>query len=76
MTVGQMHILIGRGKWLILAATITGGDVASMTAQIEKCIQDMEDHNWDRLEDWDGDLDIAKALGPYLKKLIRSEYAA
>ena len=76
MTVGQMHILIGRGKWLVLAATITGGDVASMTSQIEKCVRDMEDHNWDRLEDWNGDLEIAKALGPYLKKLIRGEYAA
>ncbi len=75
MTVGQMHILIGRGKWLILAATITGGDIESMTVQIEKCVQDMEDHNWDRLEDWDGDLEIAKVLGPYLKKLIRGEYA-
>ncbi len=76
MTVGQMHILIGRGKWLVLAATLTGGDVESMTAQIQKCVADMEDHNWDRLEDWDGDLEIAKALGPYLKKLIRGEYAA
>jgi hypothetical protein len=76
MTVGQMHILIGRGKWLILAATITGGDVESMTSQIQKCIGDMEDHNWDRLEEWDGDMDLAKALGPYLKKLIRGEYAS
>ena len=75
MTVGQMHILIGRGKWLVLAATLTGGDVESMTVQIQKAIQDMEDHNWDRLEDWDGDMELAKALGPYLKKLIRGEYA-
>ncbi len=75
MTVGQMHILIGRGKWLILAATITGGDVESMTTQIRKAVQDMEDHNWDRLEDWDGDMELAKALTPYLKKLIRGEYA-
>jgi len=74
MTVGQMHILIGRGKWLVLAATLTGGDVESMTAQIQKCVDDMETHNWDRLEDWDGDMDITKALGPYLKKLIRGEY--
>ncbi len=76
MVLGQMHILIGRGKWLILAATITGGDMASMATQIQKCIQDMEDHNWDRLEDWDGDMALAKPLGPYLTKLIRGEYAA
>ncbi|HYM40788.1 MAG TPA: Ig-like domain-containing protein, partial [Thermoplasmata archaeon] len=76
MTVGQMHILIGRGKWIVLAATLTGGDVESMTTQIQSCVTDMEDHNWDRLEDWDGDMDLAKVLGPYLKKLIRGEYAA
>ncbi len=76
MVLGQMHILIGRGKWLVLAATITGGDMASMTSQISKAIQDMEDHNWDRLEDWNGDMELAKALGPYLKKLIRGQYAA
>ncbi len=75
MVLGQMHILIGRGKWLVLAATITGGDVESMTSQIQKAIQDMEDHNWDRLEEWDGDMELAKALGPYVKKLIRGEYA-
>ncbi len=76
MVLGQMHILIGRGKWLILAATITGGDMASMNTQIQRCIQDMEDHNWDRLDDWNGDMDLAKVLASYLKKLIRGEYAA
>ncbi len=75
MVLGQMHILIGRGKWLVLAATITGGDMASMNLQIQRCIQDMEDHNWDRLEDWDGDMELAKFLSPCLKKLIRGEYA-
>ena len=75
MVLGQMHILIGRGKWLILAATITGGDILSMSTQIQRCIQDMEDHHWDELEDWDGDMDLAKSLGSYLKKLIRGEYA-
>lgn len=74
MTVGQMHILIGRGKWLIVAATMSGGDVDSMNHQMKDCIQDMEDHNWDRLEDWDGDMEIAKALSPYLKKLVRGDY--
>ncbi len=75
MTVGQMHILIGRGKYLILAATITGGDVESMSAQIGKAIEDMETHQWDRLDEWDGDMDLGKVLAPYVKKLIRGEYA-
>jgi hypothetical protein len=75
MTVGQMHILIGRGKWLVLAATLTGGDVESMTMQIRRSIEDMENHQWDRLEEWDGDMELGKALTPYLKRLIRGEYA-
>jgi parallel beta-helix repeat protein len=75
ITVGQMHLHIGRGKWLILAARVAGGDVATMNDQIRKAIQDMEDHHWDQLEDWDGDMGLSRVLGPYLKKLIRGEYA-
>jgi hypothetical protein len=44
MTVGQMHILIGRGKWLVLAARIEGDGSPPWTASIERCIKDMEDH--------------------------------
>ncbi len=75
MTVGHMHILIGRGKWLVLAARIEGDGSESWTDQIQRCIQDMEDHHWDQLEDWDGDMVLAGVLSPYVKKLIRGEYA-
>src|SRR5439155_477433 len=54
MTVGHMHILIGRGRWLVLAARIEGDGTQSWTSQIERCIKDMEDHHWDQIEDWDG----------------------
>ncbi len=74
ITVGQMHLHIGRGKWLILAARVAGGDVTTMNEQIRKAIQDMEDHHWDQLEDWDGDMALSKVLGPYLKRLIRGDY--
>jgi hypothetical protein len=76
MTVGQMHILIGRGKWLVLAARIEGDGSQPWTASIERCIKDMEDHHWDQLEDWDGDMVIARVLTPYLKKLIDGGYSA
>jgi hypothetical protein len=74
LTFGQMHILIGRGKYLILAAMIQGDGTESFTAQIKKTVQDIEDHHWDQLEDWDGDMAIAKILTPYVKKLIRGDY--
>jgi hypothetical protein len=75
MTVGQMHIIIGRGKWLALAARIEGAGSQPWTGQIERCIKDMEDHHWDQLEDWDGDMGLARVLTPYLKKLLQGGYA-
>src|SRR5437773_4909537 len=35
MTVGHMHILIGRGKWLVLAARIEGDGSGAWTGRIE-----------------------------------------
>lgn len=75
MTVGHMHILIGRGKWLVLAARIEGDGTASWTEQIQRCIKDMEDHHWDQLEDWDGDMVLSRVLTPYIKKLLSGQYA-
>jgi len=75
MTVGHMHILIGRGKWLVLAARIEGDGSEPWTIQIERCIKDMEDHHWDQIEDWDGDMTLARVLTPYVKKLIDGAYA-
>jgi hypothetical protein len=74
MTVGQMHILIARGKWLALAARIEGAGSQPWTGQIERCIKDMEDHHWDQLEDWAGDMALARVLTPYLKKLLQGGY--
>lgn len=76
MTVGHMHILIGRGKWLVLAARIEGDGSEQWTVQIERCIKDMEDHHWDQLEEWDGDMTLARVLTPYIKKLIQGGYVS
>jgi hypothetical protein len=75
MTVGQMHILIGRGKWLVVAARIEGDGSQTWTGQIERCIKDMEDHHWDQLDEWDGDMSIARVLAPYIKRLIEGGYS-
>ena len=75
MKFGQMHILLGRGKWLILAAIIGGVATDAFNKQIKLAIEDMEEHHWDQLESWNGDMAIAKSMGPYVKKLIRGEYA-
>ena len=75
LTFGQMHILIGRGKWVILAAMIQGDGTDAMMEQVKRCVGDIEDHQWDQLDGWDGDMAIAKVLSPYVKKLVRGEYA-
>ena len=75
MTFGEMHILIGRGKWVILAAMVQGDGTVAMRAQIERCIAEMEAQRPQELESWDGNMTIAKVLSPFIKKLIRGEYA-
>jgi hypothetical protein len=75
LTFGQMHILIGRGKWVILAAMIQGEGTDAMMEQVKRCVGDMEEHAWDQLDGWDGDMVLARALSPYIKKLVRGEYA-
>src|SRR2546426_714287 len=74
MTGGHMHILIGRGKWLVLAARIQGDRTQRWASQIERGINDMENHHWDQIEDWDGDMGLARVLTPYIKKLIQGGY--
>src|SRR3989442_14072678 len=54
MTFGQMHILLGRGKWLILAAIIGGGGVGAFPKQDKVCLQDMETPHRDPLPGWEG----------------------
>ncbi|HYS72167.1 MAG TPA: Ig-like domain-containing protein, partial [Thermoplasmata archaeon] len=75
LTFGAMHILIARGKWLILAAMVQGDGTVAMRGQIEKCVQDMEANQGPAIEAWDGNMTFAKVLSPYIKKLIRGDYA-
>jgi hypothetical protein len=74
LTFGEMHILIGRGKWLILAAMVQGDGITEMRGQIEASIADMERTHPQEIESWDGNMTIAKVLSPFIKKLIRGEY--
>jgi OOP family OmpA-OmpF porin len=75
MTFGEMHILIGRGQYLILAAMMGGEGADLMAPQMQKCIEEMEVHHAQVIEGWDGNMTLAKTLTPYIKKLIRGEYA-
>jgi len=72
---GEMHILIGRGRWLVLAAMVQGDGTHLMRPQIEACIEEMEAAHPEQIEKWDGNMVIARTLSPFIKKLIRGDYA-
>ena len=61
---GEVRIMIGRGKYVVIAAMVTGGNTQSMRSQIQAAITEIEDHHWDQLDGWDGDLVLAKSLDP------------
>jgi hypothetical protein len=54
---------------------VQGDWTVAMRAQIEKCIAEMEAQRPTELDNWDGNMTIAKVLSPFIKKLIRGEYA-
>ena len=66
--------MIGRGKYVVIAAMMTGGETQSMRSQIQAAIEEIEKNHREQLDGWDGDLVIAKSLDPYVKTLIRGEY--
>lgn len=54
---------------------VTGGNTQGMKSRIQAAIHEIETSHWDQLDNWDGDMQLAKPLDPYVKKLIRGEYA-
>jgi hypothetical protein len=72
---GELRIIVFKGKWTSLAAIISGSDPEGLNKQMSKCILEMEAQNETLLKDWSGDLVIAKQLQKYIMKLLSGEYA-
>jgi DNA-directed RNA polymerase subunit RPC12/RpoP len=72
---GELRIVVYKGKWISLAAIISGDDPEHLAPQMSRCIGDMEGAQAAVLEKWDGDLVIAKGLQKYVTALLAGDYA-
>jgi len=74
MQFGQMKIVIGRGKYIIIAGMILGEETKKFYPQIMNTIKHIEKQHSGLLEKWDGDLEKVRPLHKHVKNLIAGEY--
>ena len=72
---GKFQIVIGRGKYTIIAALILGDDTRPFKPQIEKCLRDIETNFEASLSEWDGDVDSLSGSFKHINELIEGKYA-
>ena len=72
---GELRIVVYKGKWISLAAIISGDDPEGTSLQLSKCIAQVESEQAAKLEKWNGDLVISKDLQKYITMLLAGEYA-
>jgi hypothetical protein len=75
MKFGRFQVLLGRGKYIILATIVLGDEVEPFKPQIQKCVDDIEERYGDVLEDWDGEMSKIAGASKYVMDLIDGEYA-
>ena len=75
MVIGDRRILIGRGKWVILAAVMPGNEAARLRPQIALAISEIEKDNADMLKGWNGEMEQMTVMTGYLDGLINGRYA-
>ncbi|MEW5937584.1 MAG: carboxypeptidase regulatory-like domain-containing protein [Candidatus Thermoplasmatota archaeon] len=75
MKFGRFQIVLGRGKYIILAATILGDEIDPFKPQVAKCVKDIEEKYGDALRDWDGEINKLKGTFKYVMDLIDGRYA-
>jgi hypothetical protein len=67
---GELKIVMGRGKHLIVAAVLRGPATEGMRPQITSVIGEMESAHAELIASWDGQLEKMHVLDKYMKKLI------
>ena len=72
---GELRIVVYKGKFISLAAIISGDDPEGMSHQLAQCIEKMESEQETKLAKWNGDLVISKDLQKYITALLAGEYA-
>jgi len=74
MIVGDRRILIGRGKWVILAAVMPGKALTRLRPQIALAISEIERDRADVLKDWNGEMEKMVSMTGYLDGLVNGRY--
>jgi uncharacterized repeat protein (TIGR01451 family) len=74
MKFGQYRILLVRGKYVIVAAVVSGPRVEKVPAQIRAAIEDLEGALGGVLEKWDGNMDQVSPADAYMQDLIAGRY--
>lgn len=75
MKFGRFQILLGRGKYIILATIVLGEELEPFRPQVTKCVEDIEEKYAEVLENWNGDLSALKGASKYVLDLIDGRYA-
>ncbi|UCF07409.1 MAG: hypothetical protein JSW28_07065, partial [Thermoplasmata archaeon] len=75
MKFGKFQILLGRGKYIILASILLGEEVEPFKPQVQKCVEDIELEYEEVLEGWDGNMADVAGASKYINDLIEGKYA-
>jgi OOP family OmpA-OmpF porin len=75
MKFGRFQVLIGRGRFINIAAVVIGEEIEPFRPQIAKTVDDIEADYEVLLRDWDGDVGELKVLGRYVNDLIDGRYS-
>ncbi|HLE45558.1 MAG TPA: hypothetical protein VI915_01010, partial [Thermoplasmata archaeon] len=74
MKFGQYRILLTRGRFVIVAAVVSGPRVERVPAQIRAAIDDLEKEFGRVLERWDGNMEEVAGADRYMQDLIAGRY--
>jgi hypothetical protein len=74
MTFGEFKIVIGRGRWIIIAALVFGQGADRVKPEIFKTVTEIEKKYESILKNWDGVLENMRPLNIDMKDLIDGEY--
>jgi hypothetical protein len=74
LKLGEFKIVIGKGKWVIIAAVLLGEETLPFRQQVLNAIKDLERKHEDVLSTWNGNMDRVAVLDEYLKDLIEGKY--
>ncbi len=74
MKFGEYRIVLTRGKYVIVAAVVSGRHVEKVPAQIRASIDDLEASLGPVLDSWEGDMDKVTGADRFMQDLISGRY--